>query len=633
MADGSNKYKLAKKIARGGMAEIFIASKTASEEVEPSETLCCVKRILPHYANDSEFIQMFRDEARICQKFNHPNLIRVFDFTEIDGAWAIVMDLVAGSDLRAIFSACEKQKRRLSIPMICYIVAEAAKGLHHAHNKIDEITGKSLGIVHRDISPQNILVSFEGQVKVTDFGIAEADSKLNETKPGIVKGKYSYMSPEQIMAKPVDHRTDVFALGIVLWEALSLKRLFQGANEVETIQLVKNCKITKNLQTLNENVDDELLQIVEQALKKDLKERFQSCAELEMALRTYIASVDPSFSHIFLSDFLKETLKKKHDEFQMNIEEALEKEQNLDESTTIDSKPLQVKDNSDAPKENEPDTNSHLPDIMHSAHEVFGQKAEKSTQNKPFGEGLNLSNVSKSQLAQQQSIEKGGKKTNVPSWAMHEPTADEASFNLFPKALILQILGILAVMSVTGGGYYFYLNSRPTSQTLRLEFTPSRTLVKINGKMHSENYVKSPLVLPELPLGEYDLSFTRSGFENLDYKVTLKGNKSVKRAVLSLKRSQPIAPVEFRLHTDTDQKSVEFRFKQNLDSGLITKKKPYKVMDLLYGRSYKVNFKSRDFSFPCKFQPRARSWNQPYVVYIFPESKNCKFKAPKNKNY
>ena len=235
-------YKLGKKIARGGMAEIFMATKTMPDS---TKQLFCVKRILPHYANDEEFIQMFRDEAKICQNFSHANLVAVHDFTEIDGAWAIIMDLVSGSDLRAIFAACEKQSTRLSIQMICYIIAEAAKGLQHAHNVTDKITGKHLGVVHRDISPQNILISFDGETKVTDFGIAEADSKLNETKPGIVKGKYSYMSPEQIMAKPVDHRTDIFALGIVLWEALGMKRLFQGLTRLKRFNLLKTVRLKK----------------------------------------------------------------------------------------------------------------------------------------------------------------------------------------------------------------------------------------------------------------------------------------------------------------------------------------------------------------------------------------------------
>ena len=137
---------------------------------------------------------MFRDEAHICKRLQHANIVRVEGFEEVEGSYAIIMEYVDGADLRTLLHAVEQAKRRLPIPMACFVIAEAARGLHYAHTKVDEITQQALGIVHRDISPQNILVSFEGEIKVTDFGIADAESKLTETRPGIVKGKYSYMS-------------------------------------------------------------------------------------------------------------------------------------------------------------------------------------------------------------------------------------------------------------------------------------------------------------------------------------------------------------------------------------------------------------------------------------------------------
>src|SRR5690606_38263945 len=157
----------------------------------------------------------------------------------------------------------------------------------YAHTKVDEITQQPLGIVHRDISPQNILVSYEGEVKITDFGIDDAENKLTETRPGIVKGKYSYMSPEQISGKTVDARTDVFALAIVLWEMLAMRRLFQGENEVDTIQRVKNCRIDLDLRQENSDVDEELDEIIKKALAKDARKRFKSAADFEKELRRY----------------------------------------------------------------------------------------------------------------------------------------------------------------------------------------------------------------------------------------------------------------------------------------------------------------------------------------------------------
>jgi serine/threonine-protein kinase len=650
MSEDNKKYKLAQKIARGGMAEIYIA---LDQEKSGDERLCCVKRILPHYAGDEEFIQMFRDEAKICQRFDHPNLIAVHDFTEIEGAWAIVMDLVAGSDLRAIFSACEKQKTRLSVPMICYIIAEAAKGLQYAHTKVDDITGKDLGIVHRDISPQNILLSFEGKIKVTDFGIAEADSKLNETKPGIVKGKYSYMSPEQIMAKPVDNRTDVFALGIVLWEALAMKRLFQGVNEVETIQLVKNCKITKDIKQLNPEVDDLLLNIVEKALKKDIKERYQNCSELERDLRRYIATIDQSFSHLHLSDFLKEVLKGKFDEFETNIQKALNSE--ISDSTDVPSPPqpeeldesepkkleingeglppipdgLMVTDskNSDETKKNE-DSLEISTGIMHSPSQVLGKEQPGS---EAFSGSLNLSNKSKSKLADFKHKETGSKQGATPAWATQSSNVGISDSSLPSKPLILQLIAVACLMVLSGGGYYFYLQSKPTSQTLEIDYTPSRALVTINGTVQSNDYIAGPLTIENLPLGDHDITLRREGFEDLQYVATLKGKKPVKKINLALKRAHPVAPVELKLAKDSDESSLVYEFARNLDSGTISKKSSKRVRDLLYGKYYKVIFKSSDSAFGCKFQPRSRSWNRPYILVVFPESRKCRVISPKSK--
>ncbi|MBP6219443.1 MAG: serine/threonine protein kinase, partial [Oligoflexales bacterium] len=228
----NSRYILYKRVARGGMAEIYLGKHIGEDHFQ---RVCCIKRILPHYAQEHEFVEMFRDEAHICKSLQHANIVRVEGFEEVEGSYAIIMEFINGGDLRTVLSTCEKSGERISVPISVYMAAEAARGLHYAHTKRDEITGKELGIVHRDISPQNILISFEGEVKVTDFGIADAESKETETKPGIVKGKYSYMSPEQITAQAVDARTDVFALGIILWESLAMRRLFHAENEIEII--------------------------------------------------------------------------------------------------------------------------------------------------------------------------------------------------------------------------------------------------------------------------------------------------------------------------------------------------------------------------------------------------------------
>ena len=314
------RFQLIKRIARGGMAEIFLGRAVDSKD--PSR-IVAIKRILPHYAQDEEFLQMFRDEAAICKRLTHTNIVQVFSFEEMDESFALVMEFVNGSDLRSILSACEKQKRRISIPMSIHISAAIARGLHYAHTKVDDTTGQPLGIVHRDVSPQNILVSYEGEVKITDFGIADAKNKQTETKPGIVKGKYSYMSPEQVNAEVPDHRSDVFSLAIVLWEALSMRRLFASDNEIETIRLVQNCRIPYRLRDVNPEIHPDLEAVVEKGLCKDRRKRYQSAGDLERDLQHHLQAHYPSFTPSELGSFLTRLFPDKRKETQQEIKNAL----------------------------------------------------------------------------------------------------------------------------------------------------------------------------------------------------------------------------------------------------------------------------------------------------------------------
>lgn len=303
-------YVISERIAQGGMAEIYLGKAVGDDAFQ---RIVAIKRILPHYSRDREFVAMFRDEAHICKRLQHANIVQVYDFTEVEKSYALIMEYVDGADFRTLLAACEAANRRLSVPMVLYIIAASARGLHYAHTKADEISHKPLGIVHRDISPQNILVSFEGEVKITDFGIASADDKVTETRPGIVKGKYSYMSPEQVAAKHLDGRTDIFSLAVVLWEALTMKRLFAGKSEVETIRKVQSCEIPNTITDLNSEVSDELARIVHRGLARETKDRFQTAAEFEKALLKYLNSNYPDFLASQLGEFLKQILAEKFD--------------------------------------------------------------------------------------------------------------------------------------------------------------------------------------------------------------------------------------------------------------------------------------------------------------------------------
>ncbi|HEY8089303.1 MAG TPA: serine/threonine-protein kinase, partial [Polyangiaceae bacterium] len=231
------RYELLQRISMGGMAEVFLARHT------PSGTLVALKRILPEVAEDEEFIKMFEDEARIASRLEHPYIARCLDFGNVDGEWYIAFEYVAGKDLRALFDRRTRQGGEAPpLWFTCQVFGQVAEGLAYAHARKDD-GGTPVSIVHRDVSPQNIIVSFDGDVKLIDFGIAKAAGKLSRTQVGSIKGKFGYMSPEQVRGLEVDLRADIFCLGICLWELVTMQRLFSAENELLVIEKVRSLRV------------------------------------------------------------------------------------------------------------------------------------------------------------------------------------------------------------------------------------------------------------------------------------------------------------------------------------------------------------------------------------------------------
>ena len=232
------RYTLLKKIASGGMGQVLLGKKGSDD----FEKLVVIKRILPHLVEDEEFFAMFRDEAKITMRLDHPNIARINEFGVENGVHYIEMEYVAGEDLRRIEKQAAAVGKGIPIGVVVRIIADAAAGLDFAH-KARDAKGTPLNLVHRDVSPQNVLVGFDGSVKLIDFGVAKAAGRAQHTATGILKGKFPYMSPEQADGLDLDARSDVFALGIVLWEQLTGRRLFKGDNDLATQRLVKACQV------------------------------------------------------------------------------------------------------------------------------------------------------------------------------------------------------------------------------------------------------------------------------------------------------------------------------------------------------------------------------------------------------
>jgi serine/threonine protein kinase len=311
------RYQLLSRLAVGGMAEVYLARQG---ELSGFKTLVVVKKVLPHLAQKPDFINMFLDEARIASMLDHPNVVRISEVGRTETEYFLAMELVQGKALAAILQQGERAKTPLPHTLGALIVANAAAGLHHAHQLTDG-AGTLLHLVHRDVSPQNVMVSFEGSVKVIDFGIARALGRLGDTSSGSLKGKLGYMAPEQARGEPIDARADIFSLGVVLWECIAGRRLFLRENELATLRAVVYEPIPKV--STYAKVDPVLEIIIEHALARDLEERFQTAEEMRIALERWVFASGGASTHD-LSVLMKSWFPSDHVQWQRAARLALD---------------------------------------------------------------------------------------------------------------------------------------------------------------------------------------------------------------------------------------------------------------------------------------------------------------------
>jgi len=313
-------YKILKKLATGGMAEVFLAKRIG---MKGFEKLLAIKRILPQFAQNEEFIAMFIDEAKLAAKLNHRNIVQIYDFGSHQGSYYIAMEYVFGKDLRSVLKKSKEGWQRLPLAQCAYIITEAAKGLEYAHT-LRDVSGKSLQIIHRDISPQNILLSYEGEVAVADFGIAKAASQSTETRVGVLKGKILYMSPEQAWGKMIDRRSDLYSLGVVLYEMVTNRKIFDADSEFSMLEKVRNAEVPFPPDVFADLPGD-FLHIVKKALEKNPENRYQSAHEMRVDLENYLLTTQERLNEMVISDYLKKLFR----------EEIEEEKKILTESTKI----------------------------------------------------------------------------------------------------------------------------------------------------------------------------------------------------------------------------------------------------------------------------------------------------------
>ncbi len=304
------KYKVFAKLAVGGMAELFLAKQPGPAGVSKTVVLKC---ILPHLAQQQEFVEMFLDEARISAPLNHPNIVQIYEIGEHLGIYYIAMEYIRGHNLREFRKRLYRKMPDVEPYYICAsIIAQAAAGLHYAHTAVDD-DGNPLNIIHRDISPTNLLLSYQGVTKIVDFGVAKATTQQHYTSAGTIKGKYRYMSPEQIQGLPLDHRSDIFSLGIVLYELTTNVPLFGRKNEAEIIEAVKNANVPSP-RSYRPDYPEELEKIVMKALALNPDDRYQTADEFRADLEEFVKSSGNYYGSSQLSQLVKQLFSKEYEQ-------------------------------------------------------------------------------------------------------------------------------------------------------------------------------------------------------------------------------------------------------------------------------------------------------------------------------
>ena len=308
-------FRLVERLAVGGMAEVYLAGHASPER------LVAVKRILPNVAEDEEFIAMFVDEAKIAGQLAHPNIAQIFDIGKVGESYFIAMEYISGVDLRAMWDRTRDTGRdgrsALPIALIGYVIQQMCAALDYAHRRRDQ-KGRPLGIIHRDVSPQNVLVSYTGDVKLIDFGIAKAANRLVRTQTGILKGKFAYMAPEQARGEPTDHRADIFAIGVTAYELLTGTRAFQAETDFALLEKVRRVALIP-LRELAPQVPEALERIVMRALAREPAERYPWASALADDIARFLREAKLSAGPADLAQFVQRVFREEHQQEQRRL--------------------------------------------------------------------------------------------------------------------------------------------------------------------------------------------------------------------------------------------------------------------------------------------------------------------------
>ncbi len=505
--DRFGEYVIIQRLASGGMAQVYLARKSG---VGGFTKPLAMKVILPQYAANREFIEMFLDEARLCVYLNHAHIAQVIDLGEVDGQYFIAMEFAHGKDLQQISRKTRKSGRLLPLPYAAKIISQVAEGLYYAHTKSDN-TGQPLGIVHRDISPHNIILTFDGLSKLIDFGIAKATVTYKEEEEGVLKGKFSYMSPEQIRGMPVDPRSDIFALGIVLWEVCTGASLYRESSELLTMEAILRKPVPKPRE-LRGDMPPDLEAIILKALAKRTVDRFQTAFEMHQALEGYLNRSGWNVGTPHLSEFMRKLFPEDFAEIRDLLEsERLKAEQEDAQGQQEEFVAWEPYDERDAPVQAQPEP----------------APGQAMVNVRPATQPNALPPPPQVQSAQVTATQTAAR-TGAP-WAL-------IAIIVLLVLLVGVGVGILVMMDSgpegpatnAGGG-----SAEVASGSLDLNSQPEGAEVYVNGKLVGETPVKAS----DLPLGEeLTVKFELAGYEPYFVPVKLTAKRSSAGFTAQLKK-------------------------------------------------------------------------------------------------
>ncbi len=575
------RYVLLNKLAVGGMAEIY---KAKTYGVDGFEKVLAVKRILPHCSADREFINMLVDEAKLTVLLSHANIVQVYDLGKVGDDYFISMEYIFGTNLREFMNRFQEKKSRIPDEMTVYIISEMCKGLDYAHRKTDT-QGKPLNIVHRDISPQNLLISYEGEVKIVDFGIAKAAMNVSHTMAGILKGKVAYMSPEQALGKPIDHRTDIFSAGLVLYEMLTGEKLFTGETQFEVLNQIRTTRV--NTLMLPDTIPGPLKAIIAKSLAYNPKDRYQSAGDFQLDLTKFLYSSYVDFSprnlaslmhQMFQGDMKKKEApvvvdEKTNSAIIKQIQSSNPEDILAHANTSKSLSGLEVKPELPTDRVQAPSTTPHTSTEIRIHDDTLIKKFENTAPSITVG--------------------KSDKKTK--------------------KKPLIAAVGILVVLGIAGFFSYKFIK-KPTPQALPIpqpmpppnqpqvevssiviHTTPSGAKVYLNGNL---TQLETPATLEKLETGrEYQIRLVKEGFEDFTKVVPLTSTSAFKIettlvAIKSPTPPPPSPPLKGSLQITSSPTGAKII----IDGHEMAQTTPAEIRELEIGRKYSFKLQLPSYS-------------------------------------